>query len=187
MGDWTAQDRRSRAGFRDRFSVRRARELRSTRRPDSYPVKNRVPPSRRTANETKLAKFNCRQLGNLRLPFESCRAYQPGCGLRLIRVTGRCICAEEQVQCDLWFPGQLRPDHVGELRSSPVFGDGKASICDPLKRVRPTTQATNATRTRWVTPCDRVPRSGSRCAADRRAAPGRRPTPCVSECNGRDC
>jgi transposase len=27
----------------------------------------------------------------------------------------------EQVQCDLWFPGQLVPDHAGKLRSFPVL------------------------------------------------------------------
>ena len=27
----------------------------------------------------------------------------------------------EQVQCDLWFPGQLVPDHGGVLRSFPVL------------------------------------------------------------------
>ena len=27
----------------------------------------------------------------------------------------------EQVQCDLWFPGQLVPDHAGVLRSFPVL------------------------------------------------------------------
>jgi transcriptional regulator with XRE-family HTH domain len=28
---------------------------------------------------------------------------------------------EEQVQCDLWFPGQLVPDHAGVLRPFPVL------------------------------------------------------------------
>jgi transposase len=34
---------------------------------------------------------------------------------RLVHLPG------EQVQCDLWFPGQLVPDHVGVLRSFPVL------------------------------------------------------------------
>jgi hypothetical protein len=34
---------------------------------------------------------------------------------RLVHLPG------EQVQCDLWFPGQLVPDHAGLLRSFPVL------------------------------------------------------------------
>ena len=34
---------------------------------------------------------------------------------RLVHLPG------EQVQCDLWFPGQLVPDHAGVLRSFPVL------------------------------------------------------------------
>ena len=34
---------------------------------------------------------------------------------RLVHLAG------EQVQCDLWFPGQLVPDHAGVLRSFPVL------------------------------------------------------------------
>lgn len=34
---------------------------------------------------------------------------------RLVHLPG------EQVQCDLWFPGQLVPDHTGVLRSFPVL------------------------------------------------------------------
>lgn len=37
---------------------------------------------------------------------------------RLVHLPG------EQVQCDLWFPGQLVPDHAGVLRSFSGAGDG---------------------------------------------------------------
>jgi Integrase core domain len=40
--------------------------------------------------------------------------------MRSVRPVGAHL-PDEQVQCDLWFPGQLVPDHAGVLRSFPVL------------------------------------------------------------------